>query len=57
MKADPWPRLLALLGKEGEKIMIDLMLDAGIFVAVDVGIGNYMQTCGQYSCQKARPDL
>ncbi len=46
MKASPWPQILNLLGKEGERIMIDLILDCGIFAAIDGGKGNYHQLSG-----------
>lgn len=48
MKAWPWPRVLALLGKEGEKAMIDLILDCGTFVAVGSGLGTYYQLSGEF---------
>jgi telomerase reverse transcriptase len=48
IKADPWPRVLALMGREGEKAMIDLLLDCGIFVAVESGRGTYHQLSGKF---------
>jgi telomerase reverse transcriptase len=47
LKAEPWPQLLALLGKSGEAIMLDLLVDSAIFVPVESGIGNYHQLCGE----------
>lgn len=47
LKASPWPQVHALMGKEGHKVMIDLILDCGIFVAVETGIGNYYQLSGK----------
>jgi telomerase reverse transcriptase len=35
-----------LLGKEGERIMIDLLVDCAIFRAVKAGKGNLYQLCG-----------
>lgn len=46
MKQEPWPQLLALLGKSGESIMIDLLLDCSVFVHIDAGQGNYYQLSG-----------
>lgn len=51
MKDAPWPQVLALLGKEGERVMIDLILDCGIFLPVKTGRGNYHQLSGS-SCVK-----
>ncbi|KAH6650717.1 hypothetical protein F5144DRAFT_57723 [Chaetomium tenue] len=43
LKQSPWPQLLMLLGKEGERIMIDLLVDCAIFRSVKaallVGVG------------------
>ena len=47
LKEAPWPQLLALLGKGGEKVMIDLLLDCSIFTSVDAGRGNYHQLSGK----------
>jgi telomerase reverse transcriptase len=49
IKADPWPQVLALMGKEGERAMIDLILDCGIFLVVGSGRGAYQQLSGK-SC-------
>ena len=46
MKADPWPKVLMLMGKEGERTMIDLMLDCGTFKSLEDGKGNYHQLSG-----------
>ena len=46
MKAAPWPQVLALMGKEGERTMIDLLLDCGIFLPLESGRGNYHQLSG-----------
>lgn len=46
MKAEPWPTVLTLMGKEGEKTMINLILDCGIFKSVEGGKGNYYQLSG-----------
>jgi telomerase reverse transcriptase len=46
LKVSPWPQILALMGKEGQRMMIDLILDCGIYVAVESGYGNYFQLSG-----------
>ncbi|KAJ5032244.1 uncharacterized protein L3040_008853 [Drepanopeziza brunnea f. sp. 'multigermtubi'] len=46
MKARPWPQILNLMGKEGEGSMIDLILDCGVFLAVERGRGTYHQLSG-----------
>jgi telomerase reverse transcriptase len=46
MKEAPWPQVLVLLGKEGERAMMDLILDCGIFLPVKNGRGNYHQLSG-----------
>ena len=32
IKGNPWSELPALLGKEGSRILVDLLLDCGVFV-------------------------
>lgn len=49
LKVDPWPQVLGLLGKGGDRVMIDLLVDCGIFLAADDGCGNYCQISGMYS--------
>lgn len=49
LKVDPWPQVLGLLGKGGDRVMIDLLVDCGIFLAAVNGRGNYFQICGMYS--------
>ncbi|KAK4128774.1 hypothetical protein N657DRAFT_629813 [Parathielavia appendiculata] len=46
LKASPWPQLLMQLGKEGERIMIGLLLDCAIFRPVKAGKGNFHQLSG-----------
>lgn len=46
LKESPWPQLLMLLGKEGERIMIDLLVDDAIFRAVKAGNDNLYQLSG-----------
>jgi telomerase reverse transcriptase len=46
LKGPLWASLLQVLGKGGECAMIDLVLDCGVFIAVDTGQGNYYQLSG-----------
>ncbi|KAI9772335.1 MAG: hypothetical protein M1840_001084 [Geoglossum simile] len=46
LKGPLWASLLRVLGKRGECAMIDLVLDCGVFIAVDTGQGNYYQLSG-----------
>ncbi|TAQ91363.1 hypothetical protein B7494_g281 [Chlorociboria aeruginascens] len=46
MKQPQWTWVLALMGKEGERMMIDLILDCGIFVSLEGGCGSYYQLSG-----------
>ncbi|KUI62081.1 Telomerase reverse transcriptase [Cytospora mali] len=46
IKREPWPQLLALLGKSGESIMINLLLECAIFLHIDAGRSNYYQLSG-----------
>ncbi|SPO00927.1 related to telomerase reverse transcriptase [Cephalotrichum gorgonifer] len=46
LKRAPWPQLLVLLGKAGERIMVDLLLDCAVFVVVFAGTGNMWQLSG-----------
>jgi telomerase reverse transcriptase len=49
MKAWPWSQVLSLMGKEGEMAMIDLIVDCGVFIAVENGCGTYHQMSGTLS--------
>ncbi|KAF6840082.1 telomerase reverse transcriptase [Colletotrichum plurivorum] len=46
LKEAPWPQVLMLLGKPGEQIMIDLLIDTAIFLPVEAGVGNMYQLSG-----------
>lgn len=46
LKEEPWPQLLLLLGKAGERMMLDLLLDCAIFSRVAAGRDNYHQLSG-----------
>jgi len=47
LKGRVWTDVLTLLGKEGERLLLDLILDHDIFVAVESGRGNYYQLSGK----------
>ncbi|KAI9871385.1 MAG: hypothetical protein M1830_002966, partial [Pleopsidium flavum] len=46
LKGSVWTEVLTLLGKGGELVMLDLILDNEVFVAVESGRGNYHQLSG-----------
>ncbi|GLA36047.1 hypothetical protein AnigIFM63309_001705 [Aspergillus niger] len=46
LKQAPWTEVLGLLGDNGEEIMLKLLLDCGIFMAVDQKRGIYFQLSG-----------
>lgn len=46
LKEAPWPQVLMLLGKSGEQIMIDLLIDTAMFLPVRAGHGNMYQLSG-----------
>lgn len=48
LKQSPWPLLLTLLGKSGESMMMDLLLDCSVFMYIETGKGNYYQISGAY---------
>lgn len=54
LKHAPWTNVLALLGGNGEEIMLRLLLDCGIFTAIDHRKGIYYQISGE-SCQPPVP--
>ena len=47
LKGSAWTAILDLLGKEGDQIMLEVLLDCGMFVAIDEGQGNYYQLSGK----------
>jgi telomerase reverse transcriptase len=56
LKSPLWADLLRLLGRAGESAMIDLVLDCGVFIAVNIGQGNYYQLSGMLiKCHKRNP--
>lgn len=48
LKKEPWPQLLLLLGRSGERIMIDLLVDCAIFMPLNAGVNNYFQISGKH---------
>ena len=57
IKASPWPRVLTLLGKEGERTMIDLILGCGIFLPVKNAYGSFHQLSGKSTPRKVEYEL
>lgn len=50
LKNFPWTHLLGLLGKNGEEIMLHLLLDCGLFIPLeDEKAGSFYQLSGWYS--------
>lgn len=49
MKAHPWTQVLALMGREGESTMIDLIIDCGIYISLRSGHGSYHQLSGKFN--------
>lgn len=48
IKQTPWPQLLLLLGKAGESMMINMLIDCAILLPVEAGQGNYYQLSGKH---------
>lgn len=51
LKSPIWSEVLSLPGKEGDGIMLDLILNFGVFVSIDSGKNNYYQLCGTFSAE------
>jgi telomerase reverse transcriptase len=49
LKQAPWTNVLALLGGNGDEIMLRLLLDCGIFTAIDHRKGIYYQISGEFA--------
>lgn len=47
LKTGLWPQVLSLLGRAGESVMIDLLLDCGIFLPIADSHGNFSQLSGK----------
>lgn len=48
LKRPAWTDVLSLLGREGERLMLDLILDHHVFVAAAGGSGNFYQLSGEF---------
>ena len=46
LRGSIWNDVLSLLGKDGEQIMMDLLIDCGLFLTVSNGKGNLYQLSG-----------
>ena len=55
LKNGAWSSLLALLGQEGDRIMLDILLHCGLFVLCSGGNGSCYQLCGKTSQSKPGP--
>lgn len=51
LKGAIWAEVLSLPGKEGDGIMLDLILNFGVFVSIESGKNNYYQLCGTFSAK------
>ena len=47
LKGPAWTEILALLGKEADHILLNLLLDCGIFIAGEEDLDNYYQLSGR----------
>lgn len=50
LKSAIWADAYNLLGKEGDRIMLDMILNCGVFVGIKSGKDNFYQLCGKFSC-------
>lgn len=46
IKGTIWSHLLKVLGKAGDRVMLDLILDCGLFSRIETGKDNYYQLSG-----------
>lgn len=46
LKSPAWGEVFRLLGKNGERIMLDMLLDCSLFSAIENGQGNFVQLSG-----------
>lgn len=54
MKSYSWQYILQLLGKEGEHIIVDLLLDCSLFTVIEDSTESYEQLTGTLSMQTTR---
>lgn len=45
-KIKPWTEIISVLGRSGDAILRDLLLDCGVFVLIEQGKDNLHQVCG-----------
>lgn len=55
LKNGAWSSLLTLLGKDGDRIMLDILLHCGLFALCSAGNGNCYQLSGKTFWSKAKP--
>lgn len=53
LKSAIWAEVLSLPGKEGDEIMLDLILNFGVFVSVDNSKNNHYQLCGTFHAERS----
>lgn len=46
LKSGVWSNMLGLLGKDGDAILLDMLLDCALFTKIESGRGNYSQLSG-----------
>jgi telomerase reverse transcriptase len=46
LKNHPWPKVLVLLGRAGDAVMANMLIESAVFVPVEAGYGNYWQLSG-----------
>ncbi len=57
LKRRPWSDLPSLLGKDGEQIMLDLLLECAVYAGVENGQGNFYQLSGKLTSNNAITDF
>ena len=46
LKRHPWNEILRLLGGDGDRIMLEMLLHQGLFIALEYGKSNFFQLSG-----------
>ena len=49
LKGSDWASVLSILGRDSERVMLDMLLDCGVFLPCSQGNGNYYQLSGASS--------
>lgn len=57
VKTSPWPDILKLLGRGGDLLMIDMLVDCALFRRADCGRGNYYQISGRSCVRGLQSDI